>query len=119
MTPWSSHWWPDIVKTAERGGHTANDVIVEVMKGHAIGWPVDGGYLVLCRTERDELLIWLCAGKNVRSWWRDAERDVSAFARSIGCVALRLEGRKGWRKILPHWTVLSDEDMVLPLANER
>ena len=119
MNPWSSPWWADIVKTAERGGHTAAEIIEEVATGKAIGWPVDDGFLVLCRTERDEILIWLCAGKNVRSWWRDAERDISAFARSIGCVGLRLEGRKGWRKILPHWKQVGEEDLVLEFEVQR
>lgn len=118
MSPWESPWWPEIVKCAERGGHTAAEVIEETVTGKAVGWPVDGGFLLLARTADDEMLIWLCAGENVRSWWRDAERDVSAFARAIGCRALRLEGRRGWRKILPHWRVLSDEEMILPLGRE-
>lgn len=115
MTPWSSEWWPLIVKTAERGGHTANDVIVEVMKGHAIGWPVDGGYLVLCRTEDDRILIWIGVGEGVRKWCGQAEAEIVEFARSIGCVALRIEGRKGWRRILPHWTQIGDDlELKLP-----
>lgn len=105
------------MKCAERGGHTASEVIEEVMKGHAIGWPVDGGFLVLCRTEDDAILIWLGVGRGVRKWCGSAEADISAFARSIGCNKLRIEGRKGWQRVLPHWTRVGD-DLELPL-NEK
>lgn len=117
MTPWSSEWWEPLVAVAERGGHTAEDIVAEVQAGKAILWPVAEGCLVLARTADDFMLIWLCAGRNVRSWWREAEKEVGEFARSVGCVGLRLEGRQGWRRILPHWQVVSDEDMILMLEN--
>jgi hypothetical protein len=113
MTPWSSVWWPEIVRTAERGGSTAQDIIDKVSAGHAMGWPVEGGFLVLERTEDDYVRIWIGCGVNVRSWWREAEIEVSAFAKEIGCKGLRLEGRKGWRRILPHWERVGEEDLVL------
>lgn len=118
MAPWLSDWWPQICETAERGGHTAAEIIEEVATGKAIGWPVSDGFLLLARTADDFLLIWLCAGRNVRDWWEDAERDVSAFAKGIGCQGLRLEGRKGWRRILPHWERAGDDDLVLKFASE-
>lgn len=102
--PWHSEFWPEIVKTAERGGHTAAQIIEEVGKGHAMGWPVDGGFLVLCRSEDDRLVIWIGVGRGVRQWCGQAEKEISEFARAIGCVALRIEGRRGWRRILQHWS---------------
>lgn len=112
--PWLSEWWPEIVKCAERGGHSALEIVEEVCLGHATGWPVEGGYLVLARTEDDRMLVWIGVGSGVRDWCGKAEREVSGFARSVGCVALRIEGRKGWRRILPHWTPIG-EDLELPL----
>jgi len=85
--------------------------------GHAMGWPVDGGFLVLERTVDDAIRIWIGVGIGVRQWCRTAEREVSAFAREIGCNRLIIEGRKGWRRILPHWTQVG-EDLELPLENE-
>lgn len=115
MTPWSSSWWPDIVKTAERGGSTASDIIDKVSAGHAMGWPVDGGFLVLERTTDDALRIWIGCGINVRDWCGTAEREVSAFAKEIGCNRLLIEGRRGWRRILPHWTQIGDDlELKLP-----
>lgn len=119
VAPWASEWWPEIVKCAEKGGHTAAEIIEEVARGKAIGWPVSDGFLLLARTADDFMLIWLCAGRNVRGWWQEAERDVSAFAKGIGCRGLRLEGRKGWRRILPHWERVGDEDLVLEFEVQR
>jgi len=115
VAPWESRWWDQIVKCAERGGHTAAEIIEEVAKGHAIGWPVDDGFLVLARTEDDRILIWLGVGRGVRNWCGKAEKEVSEFARAIGCKALRIEGRRGWRRILPHWKQVG-EDLELDIA---
>lgn len=115
MTPWLSPWWGEIVKCAERGGHTAAEIIEEVSAGKAVGWPVDDGFLLLARTHDDALLIWLGVGKGVRDWCGKAEEQVGAFAKAIGCHKLRIEGRKGWQRILPHWTRVGD-DLELPLS---
>lgn len=82
-----------------------------------MGWPVDNGFLVLERTEDDSIRIWIGVGLNARQWCGTAEREISAFAREIGCNRLLIEGRKGWRRILPHWTQIGD-DLELPLENE-
>lgn len=115
MNPWDSEWWPQIVKCAERGGSQASDIIEKVGAGHAIGWPVADGFLVLERTFDDRLRIWIGVGKGVRHWCGEAEAAVSAFARAIGCRCLLIEGRKGWQRILPHWTRVG-EDLELRLT---
>lgn len=115
MVPWRSSWWPEIVKCAERGGHTAAEIIEEVSAGKAVGWPVDDGFLLLARTHDDALLIWIGVGRGVRNWCGKAEEQVGAFAKAIGCHKLRIEGRKGWQRILPHWTRVGD-DLELALS---
>lgn len=118
VVPWASEWWQPLEDLAVRGGSKPGELKEKIEAGHAMIWPVESGHLVISRTEDDFLLVWLCVGKNVRDWWRSAEHGVSALARSVGCKGLRLEGRRGWRKILPHWTPVGDEDLVLILANE-
>ncbi len=115
VAPWASEWWPEIVKCAEKGGHTAAEIIEEVSAGKAVGWPVDDGFLLLARTHDDALLIWIGVGKGVRDWCGKAEEQVGAFAKSVGCHKLRIEGRKGWQRVLPHWTRVGD-DLELPLS---
>ena len=108
MTPWHSPWWSELVKCAERGGHSASEIIEEVSAGHAMGWPVDDGFLVITRSEDDAILVWLGVGRGVRTWNEKAERELLGLARSIGCTRLRIEGRPGWRRILSHWTQVGD-----------
>lgn len=115
VKPWDSPWWPEICECAAKGGKTAADIIEEVGAGHAIGWPVDDGFLVLCRADDDALVIWIGVGRGVRNWCAKAEHDVKEFARAVGCRALRIEGRKSWRRILPHWTQVGD-DLELKLT---
>lgn len=115
MAPWLSDWWPQICETAERGGHTAAEIIEEVATGKAIGWPVSGGFLLLARTADDAILIWIGVGKGVRNWCGKAEAEISAFAKAVGCNKLKIEGRRGWQKILPHWTRVGD-DLELPVT---
>lgn len=107
--PWRSSWWPEICRCAEKGGHSAAEIIEEVEAGKAVGWPVADGFLLLARTHDDAMLVWIGVGRGVRGWFADAERDVGAFARTVGCNRLRIEGRKGWRRILPHWTQVGDD----------
>lgn len=103
------------MKCAERGGHTAAEIIEEFSTGKAVGWPVSDGFLVLARTADDAILIWLGVGRGVRGWCSEAESQISAFARALGCNRLRIEGRKGWQRILPHWTRVGD-DLELELT---
>ena len=113
--PWLSPWWAALVRCAEKGGHTGLDIVERVSAGRATGWPTASGYLVLERTEDRKLRIWLGVGRDVRRWCGEAERLVSDFARSVDCRALLIEGRRGWRRILPHWTP-KGEDLELDLT---
>lgn len=103
------------MKCAEKGGYAAEEIIEETEAGRAMGWPVEGGFLLLARTHDDAMLIWVGVGRGVRDWCADAEARVSAFAKAVGCNRLRIEGRKGWRRILPHWKQIGD-DLELPLT---
>lgn len=108
--PWLTEWWPQIVATGARGGQSAAHIIDKIVKGHSVGFPVGyDAYLVLDRAEDDALVISIGVGRNVRSWCGDAEASLIAFGRAVGCHKLRIEGRKGWRRILPHWARVGDD----------
>lgn len=108
MIPWESRWWPALCKCAAEGGSNGGEIIEKVLKGHSMGWPTADGFLVLDNAEDGACVIWLGVGNAVRDWCGEAEREVSAFARESGCTKLRIEGRKGWRRVLPHWTVVGE-----------
>ena len=116
MPPWLTPWWGELVKCAERGGYSGWDIVHKVSSGHSVGFPVgDMGFLMLDRAEDNALVVWLGVGREVRLWHDIAEQYVSEFARAIGCDRLRIEGRRGWRRILKHWTVNDDGDLELML----
>lgn len=109
LAPWDSLWWPRVIETAERNGHSEAEIVEAFRDGHAVGWDVGEGYLILARTEDDALLVWIGVGRGVRKWSDEATREVVAFSRAIGCDRLRITGRKGWQRVLPHWTRVGDD----------
>lgn len=117
MPPWLTPWWGELVKCAEKGGKSGWDIVHQVSSGHAVGYEVcPDGYLVLERTHDDALRVWLGVGRGVRNWHSLAEQNVVRFANEIGCNKLLIEGRKGWRRVLKHWTVNDDGDLELRIA---
>lgn len=107
------NYWSEIVQLAIKAGSSEAEIRDKVERGHTILWPTDDGLLLLdCATD-GALVIWLCAGRNVRSWFRSAEIEVGRFAAKHGCNRLRIEGRRGWKRLLPHWEVIRDGDEVV------
>lgn len=113
MSPRMGAMWPDLVACAERGGHSEAELREKLEGYHAIRWPVVGGEMVLCRTEDDACLVWLGVGDG--DALRAAECAVKAFARDVGCTRLRIEGRRGWKRKLPHWTCRDEDDGTVTL----
>lgn len=74
--------------------------------------------MLLDRATDGACVVWLCAGERVRDWHQEMERRVGEFARARGCDRLRIEGRKGWVRALPHWTKVAEHDgeVTLELA---
>jgi hypothetical protein len=55
-------------------------------------------------TEADKVcLICACGGVRLRSWLHLLAL-IEGFARREGCTAVRLAGRKGWARVLPHYS---------------
>ena len=98
-----------MIETAERNGHSEAEIREAFDNGHAVGWDVGDGYLILARTEDDALLVWIGVGRGVRAWSEEATQAVGAFARLVGCDRLRITGRKGWQRVLRHWDRVGDD----------
>jgi len=106
--------WDDIYKLAERSGHSRDMVDRKLAMGHTVAFETDDFLMLIDRAVDDALVIWLCVGAHVREWFGRAEAIVIAFAKQIGCDKLRIEGRKGWLRVLPHWQhVRTDGDCVV------
>lgn len=105
--------WAELVACAERGGHSEAELRDKIAAGHSMEWPVEGGCMVLSRTVDDALLVWLGVGDGAALM--RAEPAVMALARRLGCTKLRIEGRRGWRRKLPHWTCRDEDDGTVTL----
>lgn len=82
-------------------------------------WPI----LVLTRGEKVQAVMVTCvtvkadgkrvldcliAGGEDASEWPAVDDDFDAFARALGCEAVRIPfARKGWLKALPHWRLVA------------
>ena len=44
-----------------------------------------------------------CAGQDLERWLPCAETHFTAWGRAMGCSRLRITGRRGWLRVLPHW----------------
>jgi len=107
------NYWQEIVALAIKAGSSEQEIRDKVEAGHTILWPTDDGLLLLdCATD-GALVAWLGAGRNLRKWFAKAEAEIAEFARTHGCDRMRIEGRQGWKRILPHWEVVSDGDLVI------
>jgi hypothetical protein len=111
-------WWPELVACAERGGSTEAELKAKLAAGHSMLWPVIGGCLVIDRTVDDAIVAWLGVGRGARNWTRTAEQQIGGLARSLGCSRLRIEGRRGWQRHFPHWTVKGTDGDTVTLELE-
>jgi hypothetical protein len=49
--------------------------------------------------------IWLLAGENIEAWIADGLPTLEAWARAEGCREIEEDGRGGWARRLPGWSV--------------
>lgn len=58
----------------------------------------------------------LVSGADVAEWMPH-EPEMDEWARSLGCVAVRIpRARKGWLRVMAHWTKLSGDTVVMERA---
>lgn len=54
------------------------------------------------QTNRGQVLfIEICAGREMDRWLEPCLADLEAQAKAIGIVAIEIEGRRGWKRMLP------------------
>lgn len=92
-----------IQPSVERGGHDWNEVNRWFEIGAACTWAIgDLGYVVTLANTDNEIEAVLCGGERARDWIEPLEAAVSAFPAHRGHT-LRIEARRGWKRLLPHW----------------
>lgn len=93
--------WPALVKCAERGGSSEQELQRKIDMGHTVLWPVTGGCFALDRAVDGACVVWLGVGQ--MKALVEAENAITAWAKAQGCTKVRIEGRKGWQRVFPHW----------------
>lgn len=118
------HFEP-VLKAIERRTKlvTAADVLEQSQSGDAQlwGYAKDGQVLFAAATRIHEMAqgklctIWVGAGEGTPEVFRDVHDAIEAWARSLGCFALEIVGRKGWQRIVDGYSAEAVV-MVKPLG---
>lgn len=95
-----------ILKALEYAGgfHNEWDVLSGLLLGHYQLWPGGKSALVTeikIAPRKKYLHYWLAGGDLDEIL--EMEKSITAWAKSLGCTAVSLSGRKGWTKALPDW----------------
>lgn len=110
-----------LTPAANRAGYSLANLEHKLSTGHAMLWHFDGMTVTSEVDEEGVCDIRLGGGKMTREALRELERAVLTSPFHIGVKKLRVWGRKGWLRLLPHWTFCGMEDglAILELANEE
>lgn len=97
--------------------HTPEDVAQAVRDGRMQAW-TEGESLVVTEVlqfpQANALNVFLAVG-NLDEVMTIQPR-IEAFGREHGCKVLRMEGRKGWRKVLPRFGWNEDHKVIYERA---
>jgi len=110
-----------LTPAAARAGYSLSDLEHKLATGHAMLWHA-GEMTVTSEVDEDGVCdIRLGGGKMTRQALAELERAVLTSPFHIDVKCLRLWGRKGWLRLLPHWTFCGVEDglVILELKNEK
>lgn len=87
----------------QRDGHQWADILRWLEEGSAQIWQIDGtGYALTVANIKDEIEVVLAGGRNARGCVGPWEAAMRADPRHKGHT-LTLTGRRGWKRLLPHW----------------
>ncbi len=97
-------WISDALEYAG-GTHTMEDVYHAVATGKAQLHPLEKSAIIteiVDYPQRSICRIWLAGGD--LSELTEAEKSISVWAKSLGCDAMEIIGRKGWQRHLKDYT---------------
>ena len=108
--------WQQLVACAEKGGSSEAELQRKIDEGHTVLWPTENGCLALDRAVDGACVIWLGVG-DMRQIVAQ-EEAIIAWAKERGCTSVRIEGRKGWQRIFPHWHNAGWDDGIVRLERK-
>jgi hypothetical protein len=108
-------FWPhaaSLIKAAMEKGRLSSYAEVEhaVRNGNALLWLAWNGEKIkaaavteLTHANGEKFCTIVACGGRDRSQWLPLLVDLEAYGRTQGCNAMRIYGRRGWRKLLPDY----------------
>jgi len=103
---------------ADKAGYSLAYLEKKLATGHAMLWHV-GEMTVTSEVDQDGVCdIRLGGGKMTRDTIRGLELAVLTSPFHIDVKKLRVWGRKGWLRLLPHWTFCGMEDGLAILERD-
>jgi hypothetical protein len=104
---------------ADAAGYSLADLEANLSAGHAMLWHA-GEMTITSEVDEDGVCdIRLGGGKMTIQALRELEHAVVTSPFHIGANKLRLWGRKGWLRLLPHWTCCGYEDGLVILELKK
>lgn len=110
--------WRDLVECAKKGGSTEDELARKIERGHTVIWKTDDGCLALDKATDGACVAWLGVGKGAMRQLVAQEPSIAEWALRQGCNTLRIEGRKGWLRMFPHWEFVGWVDGVARLERK-
>jgi hypothetical protein len=120
-------FWPHVaslIKAAMEKGRLSSFTDVEhaVRNGRALLWLAWNGETVkaaavteLSQANAETFCTIVACGGHDRAQWLPLLAELEAYGRAQGCAAMRIYGRRGWRKLLPEYRttrVLLEKELV-------
>jgi len=116
VDPAQAHeFWPHVaslIKAAMEKGRLSSftDVEHSVRDGRALLWLAWNGETIkaaavteLSRANGETFCTIVACGGHDRSHWLPLIAGLEAYGKAQGCAAMRIYGRRGWRKLLPDY----------------
>ncbi len=86
-----------------KGGHSWEEIEAKLAAGHACVWEGSAG-AVFTQVDEDGVCdVVLGGGSGAKAWVADMERAIRAHPAHRDVCMYRIWGRKGWRRLFPHW----------------
>jgi hypothetical protein len=108
--------WPHVREFLEAGdeagGHIFDEAatLKDLHSGALLLWVGYEGSRVfgavvtqIMRREAGLTCYWMTIGGDHMERWFHLQAEIEAYARACGCVRMRLEGRCGWKRLLPDY----------------
>lgn len=92
-----------MASAAIRGKRDWRKLEAKIASCHAQLWDCGDAMFITEVTIDNKCNVAVAGGTNAREWIKVVETTLKDWSIQHGCTAMTLWGRRGWKKLLPHW----------------